>query len=359
MRPAARTGLGGSAASAGADEAAAITAPSVAATPRGPALWQRWKHAVAALSFGAGVASFLLFERQERVAQALVILLPLSWLLALLEPWLQRLSQRRQRWRASPLLLGYVTQAMHQECLFFTLPFFFATTAWQSPQLAFSALMSALALVSLIDPLYYRHVLPRRAVLWTFHASAGFVTALTAAPMLWQLTTAQSLWLALGSLGLVSVPAWYALLPRHALRGLLAISLGVSVAWLGWQVRAAIPPATLWVAEMQVTHGVDVAGKRPAPGFEDVSAAELLAHGAYAWSSIRVPRGLRERVEHHWVHDGRRIDVIALEVQGGRETGYRAWSHKTAFPADPRGTWEVRVVTQSGQLIGQTRFTVH
>jgi hypothetical protein len=71
-----------------------------------------------------------------------------------------------------------------------------------------------------------------------------------------------------------------------------------------------------------------------------------------------VPRGLRERIEHHWLHEGRRVDTIALDVRGGREAGYRAWSHKQAFPADPRGRWEVRVVTASGQLLGHVRFRV-
>jgi hypothetical protein len=61
---------------------------------------------------------------------------------------------------------------------------------------------------------------------------------------------------------------------------------------------------------------------------------------------------------HHWLHDGRTVDTIELEIRGGREAGYRAWSHKAAFPADPRGRWDVRVVTSSGQLIGQTRFEV-
>ena len=49
---------------------------------RWQALWARWKHAVAGLSFIAGIASFALIERQERVAQALVVLVPLSWLVA-------------------------------------------------------------------------------------------------------------------------------------------------------------------------------------------------------------------------------------------------------------------------------------
>jgi hypothetical protein len=321
-------------------------------------LWARWRHLVALIGFAAGLASFVLIERQERVARALVILLPLTWLLPLLEPWLRRLAGRHHRLRASPVLLGYAAQAVHQESLFFTLPFFFATTAWLSPQALFTAVMGALAVASILDPLYYGHVVPRRALLWAFHAVAAFVTVLTAAPMLWQLTTTQSLSLALTCLGAVSVPAWHALLPARPLRGIAALLLGAGLAWAGWQARAAIPPATLWVAEMRITASVDTAGRVPGPALDALDAASLHSRGLYAWSSIRVPRGLRERVEHHWIHEGRRVDTIALDVSGGREAGYRAWSHKQTFPADPRGRWEVRAVTASGQLLGHVRFDV-
>lgn len=334
-----------------------MNAPAAPAPGRWQARWARWKHAVAALSFAAGIASFLLIERQVRVAQALVVLLPVSWLLAAFEPQLQRLAERHRLLRGSPLLLGYASQAMHQECFFFTLPFFFATASWFSPQVLFTAAVSLLALASLVDPFYYRHVLPRRAALWSFHAVAGFVAVLTAAPMLWRLTTSQSLWLALATLGIVSIPAWHALLRTARLRMLLAIGLGAGVAGLGWQLRAAVPPATLWVADMRMTATLDAPRRTPGPPLQSIAPAQL-GNGLYAWTSIRAPRGLHERIEHHWVHEGRRVDVIALDITGGREAGYRAWSHKRAFPADPHGHWQVRVVTQGGQLLGQIGFFV-
>ena len=52
------------------------------------------------------------------------------------------------------------------------------------------------------------------------------------------------------------------------------------------------------------------------------------------------------------------MERIALDITGGREQGYRAWTHKMNFPADPVGKWQVQVVTESGQLIGLTKFTV-
>ena len=87
-------------------------------------------------------------------------------------------------------------------------------------------------------------------------------------------------------------------------------------------------------------------------------AAQTHGEGLYAWTTIRAPRGLRERVFHRWLHEGVEVDRIALDIIGGRAEGYRAWSHKRGFPADPRGRWRVQVITEGGQLIGEIGFEV-
>ncbi len=45
-------------------------------------------------------------------------------------------------------------------------------------------------------------------------------------------------------------------------------------------------------------------------------------------------------------------------VHGGRREGFRTFSRKTGFPADPVGRWTVDVVTGSDQLLGRLRFRV-
>ncbi|MEI8665508.1 DUF2914 domain-containing protein [Pseudoalteromonas sp. B28] len=59
-----------------------------------------------------------------------------------------------------------------------------------------------------------------------------------------------------------------------------------------------------------------------------------------------------------WLHNKKEVDRITLSINGGRELGYRAWTHKVNFPSDSVGKWQVKVVTESGQLIGLTKFTV-
>ena len=329
-------------------------------TPGWQTWWARWRHAIALLSFGLGVASFLLFERQERVAQTLVILLPLSWLLIGIEPWLIKRAEGGGKVLGfSPLILAWLTQGLHQESFFFTLPFFLASTTWLSAQTVFIALLMLAALGSMIDPFYFRQVLQKRWLLWGFHAAAGFITVLAAAPMLWQLTTGQSLMLAAGCLAVLSIPAWASALQRLGpARWLAAIALGLLLGAAILQFRIAIPPATLRVSQARVTTEVDVSTKTPGVALKTLDSARVHGEGLYAWTAIRAPRGLAERVEHHWIPEGEIVDRIPLEIHGGREEGYRAWTHKQAFPADARGDWQVRVVTEGGQLIGLTRFQV-
>ena len=91
---------------------------------------------------------------------------------------------------------------------------------------------------------------------------------------------------------------------------------------------------------------------------KQISQAELRRNGLYAFTAINAPRGLKERIFHVWLHEGREVDRIALHINGGREAGYRAWTRKQRFPADAVGRWQVKVVTDTGQMIGTLRFRV-
>ena len=90
-----------------------------------------------------------------------------------------------------------------------------------------------------------------------------------------------------------------------------------------------------------------------------INAGEVKERGLVAYTAIYAPAGLRQRVSHVWRHRGQVIEVVALApVLGGRREGYRTYSRKTSFPAEPEGRWSVDVVTASGQLIGRLRFRV-
>jgi hypothetical protein len=313
----------------------------------------RYRYALAPLSFGAGLASFLLIERREWLAQWISALLILGWLLILAEEMLAR------RLRLSPGVLRFGIQAIQQETFFFALPFFLHTTTWSTGQAAFTGAALLAALCSMWDPLYFGRIAKRPWLYFAFHALAVYVGALTVAPILLHLTTTQTLALASASVAVLAVPSLLNLIDRRrATHWLMLLGGALALGAASWQLRPWVPPATLWLAEGVMTDAVDPVRREPNVVLLSVAPAHVHAQGVYAYTSIRAPRGLREQVHHRWLHDGVEVDRVALDIVGGRAEGYRAWSYKRSFPADPRGAWRVEVVTDGGQLIGRVEFSV-
>ncbi|GIZ11752.1 DUF5924 family protein [Pseudomonas sp. NCCP-436] len=327
--------------------------------PRLLALFQRYPGLVALFGFCSGVASFLLVDRQAHLAKVLGVVLLVSWIWLLLENLLRERIARRFGFELPLPLLRYGTQIIHQESLFFVLPFFIITTTWNSGQLLFSGLLALAALVSIIDPLYFRWLAPRRWLLLIMHSLALFAVLLTALPIIFHLSTPQSYYLALATATLLALPSLPGLIggagwPRILLLAVLPLLLASG----GWLARVWVPPATLWLTEVAISDRFDGALRTPGRSLKQISSDQLRADGLYAYTAINAPRGLNERIYHVWQHNAREVDRIALNIHGGREQGYRAWTHKRHFPPKPTGQWQVRVLTEAGQMIGVLRFEV-
>lgn len=319
------------------------------------------KHAglMAVLAFAAGLASFLLIERKGAIAQFIAILMLLSWIWLVLDNWLRAGLKRRFNIDISPTLIRFVTQTIHQESLFFVLPFFLAVTSWDHGQAVFTGLIILCAIISITDPIYYKQLAPRPALFVAFHALALFVVLLVVLPLLIQLTTGQSMAAALVVALIFSLPSLGQLLPneRWWRFPVLLVMLMTFAAGL-WQLRSWVPPASLRLTAITVSQQLDKVNRQPGENITSVTVDTLKQQGLYAWTAVKAPRGLREKIHHVWLRNGIVVDRITLDIQGGREQGYRAWTHKTQFPPYPAGRWQVQVVTDSGQLIGLTRFTV-
>ena len=323
------------------------------------ALVQRHPGLVAIFGFASGLASFLLVERHAELAQVLASVMLVSWLWLMLENILRERIAQWFGFELPPPLLRYATQMIHQESLFFVLPFFFITTTWNSGQALFTGLLGIAALLSIIDPLYYRWLAPKRWLFLAFHSLALFAVLLTALPIIFQLTTPQSYQLALAASAVLSFPSLFAIITvQRWWRGLLLVGLTLVLAAGGWLARVWVPPATLWLTEVAVTIQLDNQNRAPGQSLKLISVAQLRSEGLYAYTAINAPRGLSERIYHVWRHDGREIERIALDIHGGRKEGYRAWTHKQNFPGEPAGNWQVQVLTEAGQMIGVLRFKV-
>lgn len=310
-------------------------------------------------SFALGVGSYFLIQRHAPLAQWLTALMLLGWVGLLFEGLLCRLLARYLGDRVPQILVRYAAQALHQETLFFVLPFFLATTTWLSMQALFTGLLIICAIASTIDPIYYDVIAPRRWLFFGFHALTLFAALLTGGPIFLSLTTGDSIALASIAMAICALPSFNDVIRasgwgRWLLMALLAVALGFGA----WGARFWIPPATLTVETMAITPTLNTDTRQPGDDQETVSAAQL-SQGLYAFSAIKAPRGLHQGVFHVWSHDGKVLHRVALQIHGGsREGGYRSWSHINWFGDDPVGQWQVSVVTDDGQLIGRERFEV-
>jgi hypothetical protein len=304
-------------------------------------LMKRYPGLIAAGGFISGVGSFILVDRQQGLASWITVLM--------LENTLTGLFTRIFKREIPQPLLRYATQMIHQESLFFVLPFFFITTTWNSGQFVFTGLLSVAALISIVDPLYYKWLAPRRWAFLALHTLTLFAALLTALPVIMHLTTAQSFKWALGIAVL--------LFPIRTVRNALAILfITVGIGGVGWALRSWVPPATLWMTDVAIS--TQLQDRTPGASLDTVSAEQIRSGGLYAYTAINAPRGLDERIYHVWTFNGKEVDRIALDIHGGRKEGYRAWTHKQNFPGNPAGKWQVRVLTEDGQLIGVLRFAI-
>jgi len=320
---------------------------------------RRHPYVFALIGFVAGVASFLLVDRQEEMAGMIALFVLASWLWLMLETPIRSLLKRLLGWDLPPTLVRFTTQVVHQESFFFVLPFLLITTTWASGQAVFTGVICLAALISVVDPFYFGWLAKKRWLYLGYHTLALFVVLLTSLPLIFQLTTPQSYAIATSLAMLLAFPSLARVITvGGAARAAGLMGLTLTLAATAWFGRLAVPPATLWLTEGQITRTVDRTNRSPGNGLTEISVDRLNSQGIFAYTAIRAPRGLNERVYHQWIHEGQAYDKIALDISGGREAGYRAWTRKNSFPADPKGRWRVQVTTEAGQMIGTIRFRV-
>lgn len=309
-------------------------------------------------SFIAGCASYALVERSAAMAQIIGAMVLASWLWILAEPLLARHIERLSRGRIPARLLPMITQSLHQETLFFALPFVAAATVWSSAQPLFLALVALAALVTTLDPIYIGRICARPGRLLVFQAFCAFVAALVVVPLALQRDTTIALEVAavLTLLGLLpGALRWLRDTPRRAWpRG---VAIGLLALAAAWGLRAHVPAVALEARDLRATTALD-AKLTPGAALTRIDASTLRQHGLTAFAAIRAPLGLRQQLFFEWRHEGRMVERIGTDIAGGRSAGYRTFTRKRNFPADPGGRWEISLRTSSGQLLGRTTLHV-
>lgn len=251
-------------------------------------LMKRYPGVIALAGFISGVGSFILVDRQQGLASWITTIMLISWIWLMLENSLTKLFTRIFKREIPEPLLRYATQMIHQESLFFVLPFFFITTTWNSGQLFFTGLLGVAALISIIDPLYYKWLAPRRWAFLALHTLTLFAALLTALPVIMHLTTAQSFKWALGISVLLSFPSLASIFPIRTLRSALAIlSITLGIGAVGWELRSWVPPATLWMTDVAIS--TQMQDRTPGASLDEVSA-ERSAMAGFTRTPRSMPR---------------------------------------------------------------------
>jgi hypothetical protein len=310
------------------------------------------------LSFGIGWLSFFLFQRGENLARVIAVIALLGWPWLMAEHLLGQWVVRRSKGRLSIAAVRLVTQQIQQETLFFALPFLFGAMVIEPGQMLFMALSVVAALLVTLDPIYLHRLAPHAGLSSALHAYCTFIAALVVLPVALHLPLERSLPLAWGITALsllISLPRMLRASPQRAVQ-VLGVAALVATLGLLWLMRSWIPPAGLWVREARLTDRVE--DLQPGAALKRLTVAQLTQNGLAAFVAVRAPVGLSQSVAFEWRQDGVLIDRIPAEISGGREEGFRTYSRKQNFPADPRGAWRVDLVTPQGQLIARLRLRV-
>jgi hypothetical protein len=318
---------------------------------------RRWGISIA--SFVGGLFTLFVFRRGLPHVGLIVGYLLLLWLLVAVLVQVRDTLATSER-RAHRLVLTateYAVQTLYHGVLLFLLPAYWASTTLTSVNVVLFLALVVLALLATFDPWYQAVVHPRPWIGYVFFLVSLFGALNLALPLIGVPPVA-----ALGIAAWVAVVAltpavcrarawpWSRGFVVTALIGMLATSAALAG-------RAAIPPAPLFLADSRLGWNVGTVDSLEPPS--PIPAAALLQNGLVAYTAIYAPAGLKQPVDHVWRLEGQIINVIRLTpVEGGRREGYRTFSRKTSFPADPKGRWTVDVTTATGQLIGRLRFRV-
>jgi hypothetical protein len=311
-------------------------------------------------SFVGGLLTLFVFRRGLPHVAWIVGCLLLLWLLvvALVQTRDALAASERRSHQLVLTATEYTVQTLYHAVLLFLLPAYWAATTLASPNVVLLLLLAVLAVLTTFDPWYAALVRPRPWAGYVFLAVSTFGALNLALPLVGVPPFSALLigaWLSLVGL----TPAVQRARRWRWPTALLVTALaGAAVAAAVGRWCVLVPPAPMFLARADLEWAAGtIDSLEPTPG--TIPAAHLHERGLVARTAIYAPAGLRQPVEHVWRREGQVVNVVRLTpVQGGRRDGFRTFSRKTGFPADPVGRWRVDVVTESGQLIGRLRFRV-
>ncbi len=240
--------------------------------------------------------------------------------------------------------------------LLFVLPFYFESMTFPSRNILFAPLIVGLAVIAGWFQLYQNFIARHPLRSSIFYALTFFCVLNLLFPILMGM---RNIWSLLVSGGIAAITVIVFVYPhidmlkskKNTLVYLLGIILSLVLLWLG---RSLIPPSPLKLT--RATACISITDYKPWNTFNRAKAAQTPEVCFY--SSIFAPRGLSERINHVWYHNGRKLLTISLsEIKGGRKEGFGTWSRRAIL--EGQGRYTVEVWTDGGQLLGAGEFILY
>ena len=315
------------------------------------------------LSLGLGIVARILTKHGIEFAPKAIALLLLAWTLpaimarVLPDP---HPGVVEPGWRRAVRTTGapFAVVVLYKNVLFFLVPIWFGAAHFPSLNMGAPLVLAAMALATCFSTWYQRAVIahPVRRVLWA--AVVFFAGAVPATAVLTFLSPRVCLFIAALLATAFATAALKGsqggeggdhVLSRRALTRILLAATPVAVV----VVLAAplLPPVPAVCLDKGA--GTAIVARNL------VERADWFprgTHRVYAWFAVSLPDRYRQQVVFRWFHDGDEVGgPVATTIEGGRTSGYRTATSKTA-PAP--GRWRADVSNEMGQLIGRVSFTV-
>jgi hypothetical protein len=263
------------------------------------------------------------------------------------QPWLSPRWAERLR-----LVVNFFNKNLYQQVLFFILPIYYGSATLSSKNVIFVVLLAISALLSTLDVVYDRHLSVRRSLTALFFAFNLFALINVMLPVLWSIGNnwATRVSAVLAAVGYATILQPFAESKRW--RRAFAASLAVVLLVLVELARPLIPPAPLRLAAAEFGSEYQAEAKAVAPVLAEVEPGQ--GRRLHVLTPIKAPLGLKETVQHRWYKNGKLVWASPfIQVTGGREQGFRLWTHYLFDAIEPGSSVRVDAVTEGGQLIGR------
>lgn len=237
--------------------------------------------------------------------------------------------------------------------LLFALPFYLESITLRSWNILFAPIIIGVTIITNWYYIYQNIVMKNPLFSSFFFAVTFFCVLNLLLPVLFGIRNIWSLLISGTAASILSVIFVYPHISiiknrKNHLKFIAGVFIFFIMLWFG---RSIVPPAPLRLIYASACEVVQ--DFNPQFPFKFKKAGEI--NQVFFFTSIFAPRGLREKVNHVWFHNGIKLVEINLrEIRGGREKGFRTWSSHIIL--EGAGEYTIEVWTHSGQMLGRGGF---